>query len=98
MAVFDRAADGTLTQKPGTAGCISDNGGGGALRRRDGARGADSVTVSPDGTSAYVAPRDGTGAVAVFDRAADGTLTQKPGTAGCISDNGGGAPASTARR
>ena len=90
--VFDRSADGTLTQKPGTAGCISDSGAGPCT---DGQAliGASSVTVSPDGTSAYVASlmrgRDFTdGAVAVFDRAADGTLTQKPGAAGCIADNG----------
>ncbi len=89
VAVFDRAADGTLTQKPGLAGCVSDTGAAGcadgsALDR------ATSVTVSPDGRSAYVASA-ASGAVAVFDRAADGTLTQKPGTAGCTSETGAGA-------
>ncbi len=88
VAIFDRAADGALTQKPGTAGCISDTGAGPcadgtALDR------ASSVTVSPDGKSAYIASQ-GSDAVAVFDRAPDGTLTQKPGTAGCISDTGAG--------
>ena len=88
VAVFDRAADGTLTQKPGTAGCISDTGAGPCV---DGTAlaNANSVTVSPDGKSAYVASID-SNAVAVFDRAADGTLTQKPGTAGCISNTGAG--------
>ena len=47
------------------------------------------MTVSPDGTSAYAASGD-SGAVAVFDRAADGTLTQKAGLAGCISEDGSG--------
>jgi DNA-binding beta-propeller fold protein YncE len=88
LAVLDRAPDGTLTQKPGTAGCISDTGAGPCA---DGTalNGARSVTVSPDGRSAYVAAFD-SDAVAVLDRAADGTLTQKPGTAGCISDTGAG--------
>ena len=84
VAVFDRAADGTLTQKPGTAGCISDTGAGPCVDGTALAVAA-SVTVSPDGQSAYVASFD-SDAVAVFDRAADGTLTQKPGTAGCISE------------
>jgi DNA-binding beta-propeller fold protein YncE len=84
VAVFDRAADGSLTQKPGTAGCISDTGAG-PCRDGSGLEGARSVTVSPDGSNAYVASSR---AVAVFDRAADGTLRQKPGTAGCISDTG----------
>ena len=89
VAVFDRAVDGALTQKAGTAGCISDSGSSG--RCVDGAAlfGAFSVTVSPDGTSAYVASW-ASDAVAVFDRAGDGALTQKAGTAGCISDTGAG--------
>ena len=88
VAVFDRAADGTLAQKRGPAGCISDTGAG---RCSDGAElGAPvSVTVSPDGQSAYVAAAVGD-AVAVFDRAPNGRLTQKPGVAGCISDTGAG--------
>jgi len=88
VVVLDRAADGTLTQKPGAAGCISETGAsacgdGKALVR------ARSVTVSPDGRSVYVAAYDGD-AVAVFDRAVDGTLTQKAGTTGCISETGAG--------
>jgi DNA-binding beta-propeller fold protein YncE len=86
VAMFDRAADGSLTQKPGTAGCISDTGAG-PCRDGRGLEGARSVTVSPDGSNAYVASSR---AVAVFDRAADGTLRQKPATAGCISDTGAG--------
>jgi DNA-binding beta-propeller fold protein YncE len=92
VAVFDRARDGTLTQKPGTAGCISDAGAGPCV---DGTAldGAESVTVSPDGQNAYVASRstlalNNSDAVAVFDRARDGTLTQKPGPAGCVSETG----------
>jgi DNA-binding beta-propeller fold protein YncE len=92
VAVFDRASDGSLVQKPGLLGCISDTGAGPCV---DGTAldGAESVTVSPDGENAYVtsastfAPGN-SDAVAVFDRESDGTLTQKPGTAGCISESG----------
>jgi len=88
VAVFDRAPNGRLVQKPGTAGCISDTGTDGCT---DGTALAfpESVTVSPDGQSVYVASIN-SDAVAVFDRAGDGTLTQKPGTAGCISETGAG--------
>jgi DNA-binding beta-propeller fold protein YncE len=89
VAVFDRAADGTLTQKAGTAGCISDSGSAGACADGTALDGALSVTVSPDGANVYATAGD-SDAVAVFDRAGDGTLTQKAGTAGCISDTGAG--------
>jgi DNA-binding beta-propeller fold protein YncE len=89
VAVFDRAPDGTLTRKPGAAGCISETGSAGACVDGTALGFANSVTVSPDGASAYVASY-GSSAVAVFDRAPDGTLTQKPGTAGCVSDTGAG--------
>ena len=88
VAVFDRAADGTLTQKPGSAGCISDSG---AAPCVDGVGlgGARAVTISPDGASVYVAAEE-SGAIAVFDRAADGALTQKAGLDGCVSESGSG--------
>ena len=89
VAVFDRAANGTLTQKAGIAGCISETGSGGDCTDGKGLGGAYSAAVSPDGTSVY-ATSTGSGAVAVFDRAADGALTQKAGLAGCISDTGSG--------
>jgi len=87
VAVFDRdAATGALTQKPGTAGCISEDGTGGACANGVALNGAVSVTVSPDGTSAYVASFN-SDAVAVYDRdAATGELTQKPPTASCIAE------------
>ncbi len=88
VAVFDRAANGTLTQKPRRAGCISENGEAGCVNG-SALDGAFAVTVSADGRSAYVAS-SGSGAVAVFDRAASGALMQKPATAGCISDTGSG--------
>ncbi len=83
VAVFDRAANGTLSQKAGLAGCISNTGAGPCV---DGTAldGASSVMVSPDGTSVYVSSHS-SDAVAIFDRSATGTLTQKPGRQGCIS-------------
>ena len=91
VAIFDRAADGTLTQKAGEAGCISQTGADSDLGMTcadgRGLQHAHSVTVSPDGESVYVASFLGD-AVAVFDRAADGTLAQKAGAAGCVSQTG----------
>jgi DNA-binding beta-propeller fold protein YncE len=87
VAVFDRASDGTLNQKRGAAGCVHDLGtnscaNGTALQE------SDSVTVSPDGESVYVASSAGDGGVAVFDRAPKGKITQKPGASGCINADG----------
>ena len=89
VAIFDRnTTTGELTQKPGTAGCISNDGTGGACTDGAALNGAHSVTVSPDGTSAYVVSGS-SDAVAVFDRnTTTGVLTQKIGTAGCISEDG----------
>lgn len=91
VAIFDRdATTGELTQKPGTAGCVSETGTTGACQDGKALQGADGVAVSADGKSVYV----GSGfshAVAIFDRnTVTGDLTQKTGTAGCISDDGTG--------
>ena len=98
LAASAMAAIGGLTQKPGTAGCISDDGTGGACVDGTALVGAVSVAVSPDGTSAYVASET-SDSVTIFDRdPTTGALTQKPGTAGCISDTGtGGACVRTAQ-
>ncbi len=95
VAVFDRDADGTLVQKPGPAGCISDTGVG---RCVDGSAldGASSVTVSPDGENAYVTAAL-SDSIAVFDRTPNGRLVQKSGRAGCISDTGS-SPCADGRR
>ncbi len=85
LAIFDRDPQtGALTQKPGAGGCIAEAGmhgctPGGPLK------GAESVLVSPDGKDVYVTAAEASG-IAIFDRdAATGSLTQKPGTAGCIA-------------
>lgn len=61
------AATGGLTQKPGTADCISDDGSGGACTDGVALNIPDSVVVSPDGKNAYAASF-GSDAVAVLDR------------------------------
>jgi uncharacterized repeat protein (TIGR01451 family) len=78
-----------LAPKAGTAGCISDTGSGGLCVDGTALDASASVTASPDGKSLYAASAN-SNAVVVFDRAADGTLTQKAGTAGCISETGSG--------
>ncbi len=93
VSIFDRdLSTGALTQKPGTAGCISDTGSGGECVDGTALDTAQSVVVSPDGTSVYVAAQfSGTGALTTFDRnTTSGALTQKAGTAGCITQNGTG--------
>ena len=85
------AAVGDLRQKPGLAACLSAIG---PCSPAAVLEGAVSVTVSPDGRNAYVASFAGD-ALAVFDRAVDGTLTQKSGTAGCISRTGSGGACAT---
>ena len=91
VAVFDRdPANGRLVQQTGLAGCVSETGSGGQCADGTALDGASTVTVSPDGANVYVASRF-SDAVAVLDRnPLTGTLTQKPGTAGCISDDGTG--------
>ncbi len=85
VAIFDRAADGTLTQKAGVAGCIAELADDGCADGRT-LRVPTSLVVSPDGANVYAASNfEG---IAVFDRAADGTLTQKPGAAGCVEPTG----------
>ncbi|MEX0992802.1 MAG: beta-propeller fold lactonase family protein [Solirubrobacterales bacterium] len=91
VAVFDRnPATGALTQRPGTAGCVSETGSGGSCADGLALNGAHDVVVSPDGEDVYVASRVSS-AVASFNRdTATGTLTQKPGTEGCTSEDGTG--------
>jgi WD40 repeat protein len=86
IAVFDRnATTGKLTQKAGTAGCVSQTGGGGCGVGRS-MNSPLAITLDKDGKNLY-ALHEG-GAVTVFDRAANGTLTQKALSAGCVSNGG----------
>jgi DNA-binding beta-propeller fold protein YncE len=81
------AVPGQLTQLPGTAGCVSVDGSGGACADGRVLYSVASPAISPDGTSVY-APSDS--GVAVFQRdTTTGELTQLPGTAGCVQRGGG---------
>ena len=78
IAVFDRAADGALTQKAGLDACVSESGSGPCADGKA-LTGAHGLARTADGTSVYAVSKDG---VAVFDRHVDGTLAQKLDEAG----------------
>jgi len=84
IAIFDRnPLSGVITQKPGTAGCFSDNGTDGACALGTGLLGTAGVAVSPDGANVYVAATSR--GIAVFDRnLTNGVLTQKAFPNDCI--------------
>jgi 6-phosphogluconolactonase (cycloisomerase 2 family) len=81
VSVFSRnPSTGALQQLPGTAGCVSESGGGGACADGVGLDGVRSVAVSSDGTSAYAASF-WSSAVSIFVRdPATGALTQPSST------------------
>jgi DNA-binding beta-propeller fold protein YncE len=90
VAVFARdAATGSLTQLPGTQGCISEHLGPDVCTPAVGLLSARSVAVSRDGKHVYVAAE--ADSVAVFARdAATGALTQLAEPHGCVSQSGSG--------
>ncbi len=89
MAATAQAA-GELTQKPGTAGCISEDTSKMACQDGRGLEGATAVAVSPDGKNAYVVAVDSEG-VAILDRdPATGALTQRSGATACVTKDGNG--------
>jgi len=91
VVALSRGPDGTLTPLPGTAGCVTEDGSGGACADGQGLVSANGVAVSADGRSVYVASIDPTGAVSVFARdPGSGALAQLPGPAGCLSGTGAG--------
>ena len=88
LAATAVASLGGLTQKPGIAGCVNETGDAGDATCTDGTalEVPNSVDVSSDGKSVYVASTS-SDAIAIFDRnATTGALTQKPAPAGCVSD------------
>jgi DNA-binding beta-propeller fold protein YncE len=87
LVVFDLDPAGQPTQVEGAAGCISvdgTDGAGGPCQPGRGLRGPQALAVSPDGQSLYL-PSFNSDSLASFDRATDGSLTQKAGEAGCLS-------------
>ena len=94
IAIFDRdTVTGALTQKPGVLGCVSDDGSGGACTDGSQLVYVTQAAISPDGKNLYaVAGLTGSSiALTIFDRSTiTGEISQKAGTAGCISYTGTG--------
>jgi len=93
VTVFRRKrSNGALTQLPGGAGCVSGLPVPGCASGRA-LSAPDVVAVSPDGESLYVGSFFGN-AVATFERARDGSLSQAADASGCIAEaTAGCAPA-----
>ncbi len=91
VIAFDRdPSTGEIEQKPGTAGCLSDDGSGGQCQDGKALFHVEGLAISPDGRSLYATSRF-TDAVAIIDRdPSDGSIAQKAGTAGCVSETGSG--------
>lgn len=93
VAIFDRAADGSLSYR----GCLGNDAGEGCVDLPGAPiRGANAVTVSPDGGSVYVAAFNSS-SVTHFFRAADGGLAFEGCDAstaadGCADVGGANAP------
>lgn len=82
------AASGTLTQKPGTAGCVTFNGSEGCATAAQVGRIA---VISPDGKHLYTAAWEPRAAIQIFDRdPATGAVTPRPAPDGCWQSTGGG--------
>jgi DNA-binding beta-propeller fold protein YncE len=81
---------GAITQPTGTAGCISETGAGPCADGHALSDGADSVQVSADGKSVYVASFPNNAVLRLNRDTSTGAITQPAGTAGCISETGAG--------
>jgi DNA-binding beta-propeller fold protein YncE len=101
IAVFDRDTEtGLIEEKPGLDGCVSNTGWANPMNPHTeeqcqdgiGLDGVDSLAISPDGAALYAAAGLSDG-LAVFERAPDGTLAQRPGDLGCITETGYETPA-----
>jgi 6-phosphogluconolactonase (cycloisomerase 2 family) len=88
LLTYDRDEDSdTFRVKSGASGCfgtseVSD------CTPADAIEGTTDVALSPDGRNVYVAATDSV-SLAIFDRDADGTLTQKARPKGCVSNETG---------
>lgn len=82
------AEPGVLTQLPGLAGCVSEDGSGGDCADGKALDGASAIALSPDGRNLY-ATSALSDAVAIFARdTKTGVVTQLPGQDGCVSETG----------
>jgi WD40 repeat protein len=87
------AVPGSVVQVPGKHGCYTEDGSGsagaGKCTNIRGGHDATTVTVSPDGRSAYEVGYGDPAVLSVFSRDTNtGVLTQLGGKAGCLSRNG----------
>jgi 6-phosphogluconolactonase (cycloisomerase 2 family) len=91
VAVFARnTTTGAITQLAGTAGCISEDGTGGACAVGHGIDDPFQTAVSADGANVYMVSLLSDD-VTIFRRnPTTGAITQLAGTAGCISEDGTG--------
>jgi hypothetical protein len=90
ISVFDRnATTGKLTQKSGTAGCITNDGtddtGAGTCATGRETEGTFPLLIAPNGQTLYNTGSEG---LATFHVNGDGTLTQLAGANGCMTDDG----------
>jgi DNA-binding beta-propeller fold protein YncE len=89
VAAVALAVTGDLTQPAGTAGCISETGAG-PCADGHGLDAPDSVAVSADGKSVYLASQASNAVVVLNRNTTTGAITQPAGTAGCTSETGAG--------
>jgi len=88
LEAFSRAADGSLSPLPGSAGCLEEGGGKGSCTE---VRGVSIPTfvdlaISPDGKTVYWG---GDEEIVVLQRdPSTGALTQPTGSAGCVNHSG----------
>ena len=92
ISIFDRdPGTGLLTQKSGTAGCISNDGNDNTGSATCGVGrvlgGSYPIVISPTGGMLYVPAFQNHG-LAIFKVNPDGTLSQPAGSAGCITIDG----------
>jgi hypothetical protein len=85
LAILDRLGDGSVRQKPGFDGCLNEVDVPNCVNADGLAGDGWRLTVAPDGAQVY-ATFFTPGGVSIFNRASDGTLSQRPGT--CISSDG----------
>jgi DNA-binding beta-propeller fold protein YncE len=78
-----------ITQPAGTAGCVSETGGG-PCADGHGLSDPTSVAVSADGKSVYVASVTSSAVARLNRNTTTGGITQPAGTAGCVSETGAG--------
>jgi sugar lactone lactonase YvrE len=92
IARFKRnRSTGKITQPSGRPGCVSENGSGPCA---DGhgisTGGADSVAVTPDGKSVYVASYTANTVIRFNRNRATGAIQEPAGKGGCVSEDGSG--------